>query len=185
MKHIFIIAFSLLLSASLLAQDVDTEKMSRDIEIAEDILIKLTQQQMSTDAWQDDVEGKYIEDYGIVFTVRTMVESYAIGLGKGQFYIRDGRVNIKGGRGLAFLEGEDVKEEQLDRMEIINNTAINFLSNYAFLIRQLEADDKILLNFVDDWEEAAVINPFPGNRTSQRRTATLTAETSYKDIKDF
>ncbi|MEM9888445.1 MAG: hypothetical protein AAF849_21300, partial [Bacteroidota bacterium] len=43
----------------------------------------------------------------------------------------------------------------------------------------------ILLNFVDDWEEAAVINPFPGNRTSQRRTATLTAETSYKDIKDF
>ena len=182
MKSILIFALSLLLFSALQAQDIDSEKMSRDIEIAENILIKLTQQQMNTDAWQDDVEGKYIEGYGIVFTVRTMVESYAIGLGKGQFYVRDGRVSIKGGRGLTFMEKDDVKEEQIDRMDIINNTAINFLSDYAFLIRQLQTDDKILLNFVDDWEEAAVINPFPGNRTSQRRTATLTAEVKYKDI---
>ncbi|MEM9849256.1 MAG: hypothetical protein AAF847_15330 [Bacteroidota bacterium] len=186
MKYIAFITFSLLLSIVVQAQNYDAKRMAKDIEVAEDILIKLIQQQISTDTWQDDVEGKYIEDYGVVFTVRTMVESYAIGVGKGQIYLRDGRISVKGVRkGLTLLEEKEVEEEQLDRMEIINNTAVNFLSNYAFLIGQLDAEDKILLNFVDDWEEAAIINPFPGNRTSQRRTATLTAEALYKDIKAF
>ncbi|MEL6941071.1 MAG: hypothetical protein AAFO82_00245 [Bacteroidota bacterium] len=165
------------------AQSYDADKMARDIEIAEDVLIKLIQQQLNTETWRDDVEGKYVDDYGVVFTIRTLAESYAVGFGKDQIYIRNGRFGIKGG--LALLDKDEVADEQFDRMEVIRTTAIDFLTDYAFLIRQLQADDKILLNFVDDWDESVIINPFPDRSPSQKRTATLTAEIQRSDINDF
>lgn len=122
------------------AQSYDADKMARDIEIAEDVLIKLIQQQLNTETWRDDVEGKYVDDYGVVFTIRTLAESYAVGFGKDQIYIRNGRFGIKGG--LALLDKDEVADEQFDRMEVIRTTAIDFLTDYAFLIRQLQADDK-------------------------------------------
>ncbi|MEM1328786.1 MAG: hypothetical protein AAGI23_22710 [Bacteroidota bacterium] len=187
MKQHVTLAIALLFSMSLFAQ-IDADRMAKDIEIAENILMKLTQQELQDDAWHDDVEGKYIDGYGIVFTIRTMTEAYAFGFGREQIYIRGAKVGIKGGRrigGVAVLEGDDVEDEQFDRQDIIQRTAERFLTDYAFLIRQLQPDERILLNFVDDWEEAAVINPFPGNRRSQRRTATLTAEVEYKYVQDL
>lgn len=169
-----------------LAAQTDAERMAKDIEIAENILLKLTQQQLQNDNWYGDVEGKYIEGYGVVFTVHTSLEVYALGFGKDEIQIRSGNrrsFTVKNGsRGFAVLGDDDVQEEQLDREEVIHNTAIQFLTNYAFLLHHLQPSDKILLNFVDDWEEAAVINPFPNNRRSKQRTATLTAEVEYKEV---
>ncbi|MEN0049289.1 MAG: hypothetical protein AAF806_19675 [Bacteroidota bacterium] len=183
MKYTILFILGFLVNTSIFAQDHDTEKMTRDIEVAEDVLIKLIQQQLNTETWQDDVEGKYLENYGVVFTIRTLAESYAIGVGKDQIYIRNGRFGIKGG--LSLLDKDEVKDEQFDRVEIIRTAAINFLTDYAFLIRQLESNEKILLNFVDDWDESVIINPFPDRSPSQKRTATLTAEVQRKDINDF
>lgn len=183
MKYTILFILGFLAHTVAFAQDHDAEKMTRDIEIAEDVLIKLIQQQLNTETWQDDVEGKYLDNYGVVFTIRTLAESYAIGVGKDQIYIRNGRFGIKGG--LSLLDKDEVEDEQFDRMEIIRTSAINFLTDYAFLIRQLEPNEKILLNFVDDWDESVVINPFPDRSPSQKRTATLTAEIQRKDINDF
>lgn len=190
MKQHISLVIALFFSVGLFAQS-DAERMAKDIEIAENILIKLTQQQLQNDNWYGDVEGKYIEGYGVVFTVHTSLEVYAFGLGKDEIQIRGGNGRgfaVKNGtrnRGFAVLGDDDVAEEQLDREEIIQNTATQFLTNYAFLLHQLEPSDKVLLNFVDDWEEAAIINPFPGNRKSKQRTATLTAEVEYQHVKAF
>jgi len=183
MKYTILLIVGFLAYATAFSQNYDVEKMTKDIEIAEDVLVKLTQQQLNTETWRDDVEGKYLEDIGIVFTIRTMTESYALGIGKDQIYIKNGRFGVKGG--FSLLDKDDVEDQQFDRMEVIRTTAINFLTDYAFLIRQLQPDEKILLNFVDDWDESVVINPFPDRSPSQKRTATLTAEIQRKDINDF
>ncbi|MEM8528710.1 MAG: hypothetical protein AAGG68_29010 [Bacteroidota bacterium] len=183
MKYTILLTIGFLISFNTFAQNYDAEKMRRDIEVAEDVLIKLTEQQLNAETWQDDVEGKYVEGYGIVFTIRTMTESYALGIGKDQIYVRNGRFGVKGG--LALLDKDEVEDEQFDRVEIIRTTAINFLTDYAFLIRQLQPSDKILLNFVDDWDEPVIINPFPDRSPSQKRTATLTAEIQRKYINEF
>jgi hypothetical protein len=185
MKQLIILTIAVLISTGLSAQS-DADRMAKDIEIAENILMKLTQQELQDDAWNDDVEGKYIDDYGIVFTIRTMTEAYAFGFGRGEVYIRGGRVGMNGTRRSNYiLEKDEVEDEQYDRQDIIQKTAERFLTDYAFLIRQLQPDEKILLNFVDDWEEAAVINPFPNNRRSKSRTATLTAEVQYEYVQDL
>ena len=49
MKYTILFILGFLVNTSIFAQDHDAEKMTRDIEVAEDVLIKLIQQQLNTE----------------------------------------------------------------------------------------------------------------------------------------
>lgn len=70
MKKIFVLVFMLPLIMSFSAkQDIDEQKMKRDLEIAKDILATLINS--GSESWfgSRSIEASYIKDYGVVFTI--------------------------------------------------------------------------------------------------------------------
>ncbi len=70
MKKIFVLVFMLPLFMSFSAkQDIDEQKMKRDLEIAKDILATLIHS--GSESWfgSRSIEASYIKDYGVVFTI--------------------------------------------------------------------------------------------------------------------
>ncbi|NJL75970.1 MAG: hypothetical protein HC892_14060 [Saprospiraceae bacterium] len=69
--------------------------------------------------------------------------------------------------------------------ENVKSIAITFLKEYAQLIKQLEVQEKILLTFVDDFEENYALAWIDGRPPVEARRSTFTAEVLKKDIEDY
>jgi len=114
--------------------------MNRDLEVAENVLFTLMNEK--TNSWiglnriKDNVEGSYLKDYGVIFSV-----DYG---GPLSFHLAAPAVAKKGKKlkpsAYAWTVGE---EEHGDGYAKFIETAKAFLADYGHLVGQLKDDDHI------------------------------------------
>lgn len=138
------------------AQDIDEGRMTRDIQIAEDIINGLIEQESKTNRLfkSIDVTGNYIQDYGVIFNIPVKGGIWPLGLNvwegeSGEFVISD-KVKEKddknGKQHLSYAySGEEFEELQESRDDYLQEVMETFLVDYADLIGQLKPTDKIML----------------------------------------
>ncbi|NJL75969.1 MAG: hypothetical protein HC892_14055 [Saprospiraceae bacterium] len=96
MQYIILFFGLLFINSHLLGQSFDAAKMNNDIEISEAMLQSIAREQFEGGDWGETVEGAYIEDYGVIFTIRTSAEATILGFGKNNIRITSPRVRAKG-----------------------------------------------------------------------------------------
>ena len=135
-----ITAFTLL-SVAVFAQNIDMERMNRDLEVAKDILHSLVGQNEGYVMWGRNIEASYLEDYGVIFTLpNNYVYSYGA---TGRAVIVDtDRRRERESEGRSSTEAE-VVQEGLSRTR---SSVETFLVDYATIIGQLDSDDRIMVH---------------------------------------
>lgn len=194
-------------SMAAFGQNIDQERMTRDIEIAENILSTLMRQEMTERGgfpFGSSIEGKYLEDYGVIFTIPNHVMRYVKGI-DGQA-IRISRVpEVRSGNtytirahsvaeAKALAKEAEVKSiEAASTVKVINMDSLQerrkeksievmkiFLADYGNLINQLKPSHKILITNRERQFEFF-------NNISERNELTLEAKVSdinaYKEGK--
>ncbi len=139
LKHYIMIAF-LFTMGIITAQN---ERMTRDIEVAENILATLMNQG-SNIRLGNSVEGTYIGGHGVLFTIGgSGIFSYSLSTsgvisGQGKTYNLKGQVLDK-----------EVNPDSLNEVAFTNmkNVMKTFITDYAQLLSQLKPNEKILLRF--------------------------------------
>lgn len=137
-------AFSLmLLTVTAWAQSYDAARMKTDLEIAEDILSRLANQDGERSFWGSNVNGTYIEGYGVILSLPSNFSSrqsvhWGIGSSGSATY------TIVGGKRIS------IDQSKLDSLQeatrnMITQVMKTFLVDYADLINQLKAEDKIMV----------------------------------------
>jgi hypothetical protein len=63
------IAILFLISASVFAQEIDEERMNRDLEIAKNVLATLLKGESDMFYGSSSINGTYVEGYGVIFTI--------------------------------------------------------------------------------------------------------------------
>lgn len=139
-RHL-LIAVLLFLTNIGLAQN---SRMTRDIEVAENILATLINQG-SNNRLGNSVEGTYIDGHGVMFT---------IGGSGGVFNFNFGNAAVLSGEGKAYsLKGEVLDKigypDSLNQVAFANmkNVMKTFITDYAQLLSQLKPNEKILLRY--------------------------------------
>ncbi len=144
MKYLVGIISCLLLAGSVWAQNIDEARMSRDLEIAEDILNSLLHQNQEDNmVWKGtDVRSNYVPDYGVILTIpsnkRGWPISFRIGDKESRIVLRDG-MKIEG-------DAEEIITGVTEKYEAhLTSVMETFLVDYADLIGQLKPSDKIMV----------------------------------------
>ena len=185
MRYIILFFGLLFFNSHLRGQSFDAAKMNSDMQIAEAMLESIAKEQFEGGDWEETVEGAYIEDYGVIFTIRTSAEATILGLGNNNIKITSPRIRMKGlPAGITITEEDNnLFADKFD--ENVKSIAVTFLKDYAQLIKQLEVQEKILLTFVDDFEENYAFAWIDGSSAVKARRSTFTAEVLKKDIEDY
>lgn len=142
-----------LMAGFLSAQDM--ERMQRDIEVAENILASLMQEEREAGMtsgvlWgpAGSIEGSYIKDFGVLFSIAPRHRLRGVVVNKDKVFIRSGEEGVivspeePSDAEEAIVEESDQREEERFRrlVEI-------FATDYAYLLRQLPADEKVMIRF--------------------------------------
>lgn len=151
----FIIYFLLIFicSDSLISQGINSAKMDKDLEVAENVLHTILEQSLNNRflrKFGDNIESTYKKGYGVVLQINNNIFRGVIGRavvlgaktqgfttgfpGKKQ---NDHRVVI----GTNIAQDNIEKEEKPDLKEVLKN----YLMDYHHLIRQLDADNHIMI----------------------------------------
>ncbi len=162
------IIFALLFTTNILVAQSD--RMTRDIEVAENILSTLVQQESNV-RFGNNVEGTYIEGHGAMFTI-----------GRGSAVIAGNNVLVYGYGSTLDLRDKDKKKNPIDQDSLRTATQANiknimkiFLTDYAHLLGQLKPDEKILLRY-------GVKNVFSGNAITLSRTSVFTTSEDQENM---
>ncbi|MEM6736854.1 MAG: hypothetical protein AAGC64_07905 [Bacteroidota bacterium] len=168
------------------SQSIDQERMDRDLIIAENILSTLLTNE--NPVWhQDNVEGSYIPDYGVVFTMP--VRAGILFEGKGQVFSSDGnsvvfiedsddsdydmQINVNGNK-TKITKGQNLKAKELKEKidSYLKEQIQTFLIDYADLIGQLQPSQRIVVQAKDrkNFEFHIGIN---STRTSENLSAQI------------
>jgi hypothetical protein len=68
MKRLTII-FLILISGSAIAQNIDEEKMNRDLEIAKNVLATILKGDTERHWGSGSISGSYVQGYGVIFSI--------------------------------------------------------------------------------------------------------------------
>jgi len=165
MKNIILLL--LIVPFSLVAQDVDMDRMNRDLKVAENGLRTLIQGDNSSRDWTSgqnnffsfnsrSIEGQYIKDYGVIFTAELCEPCYT----------RKSKNKDKGDPEALAIHLEEA--------------AKTFLADYGSIIGQLKGSQKIMIRFTDEGHS----NIFPRalqvvNENGQNTTTWVTGNTQH------
>ena len=139
MKNIALLLF--LLPTILIGQDIDMDRMNRDIKVAENGLKTLIQGNNGSTYFTSgqnnlfhfssrNVEGQYIKDYGVVFTAEICEPCYTN---------RNKNKN------------KDKDSESTEGLTAhLTDAAKTFLADYGSIIGQLGSDQKIMIRYTDE-----------------------------------
>ncbi len=198
------------------AQGIDKEKMKRDLAVTENVLSTLLRDESSSPYFlrsgSKDIKGDYLEDYGVVFTIDKGMGNFAVfsSFGKksdGFYYTPDGGFVMELGKEDAKNSQSDAKEELEEAQKTLkeqqekdkNNfieAAKDFLADYANLISQLKAEDRIMIRLTSGsaapglrWGRAVTINAqdddFVMVHSDTPVTEEITVEAKVKDIESL
>ena len=150
MKYLAGLFTGLLLVSTCWAQEVDEQRMDRDISIAEDIISGLLTQGGQTKSYfgKSKVSGNYINDFGVIFNIPLKSGWWPMSI---NVYGDDGKIIItdKDKTYEYKLDEDHVAgdyQEILEKGEdYIQDVMVSYLVDYADLIGQLKPTDKIML----------------------------------------
>ncbi|MDH3649473.1 MAG: hypothetical protein OEQ53_07300 [Saprospiraceae bacterium] len=178
MKYIFI-SLILFIAAFVQAQNIDMDRMDRDIEVAENILMTLMEQGVEKQRFMlghDDIEGSYKDNYGVVFTVPAQRFKF-------DFVAPAIKLKDKDDMVIEVPEAETGKRmNDEDGTEKLKETFITFLADYGHLISQLAPSERILVKteqFGGHGRRAVVLS---GKRHGGGQETYLSAEIKKSDL---
>lgn len=165
------ITFGLFLFAFLVS--AQSARMNRDIEVAEKILETLVEEQMATESTNDHfawgnrtkVTGNYVEGFGAMFTIpsSSLKNSIIVSGLKTKTRWDNGQIVVE-------MDNNDDESNQItpskteeELKDAFKEIAEIFFCDYSYLLRQLSANDKIMIryggnaNTQDDWDNFFVL----------------------------
>ena len=195
-RNFMFTAFALLMITGAKAQNIDQARMDRDLKVAENILATLSNNDNRRYWHEDNIEGSYVPDYGVIFSM-PMQSSFVF---KGQNVVYSGNpetVTIVGygsdgddDRDVTVVQDVMVarakeKEEKMLKVEELKEGAekqvkeqmTTFLADYADLIGQLDPSDRIVVQIKDRREYEFYVG-----RSSSKSPQGLTAEVKKSDL---
>ena len=156
-KITLVIALTMVGNTRLVAQSIDQERMDRDLKVAENILSTLSNESNRRLWRDDDVEGSYIPDYGVIFTMP--MRAIILYDGSAQVFSSSGnsvvvvedsdnsdfKIKVEGKTKIVDADSDQGKKirEKIDYDQRAQITT--FLADYADLIGQLKPSDKIVV----------------------------------------
>lgn len=172
----------MLTSTVAFAQEIDQERMERDLKIAENILGTLSNNDRNIFSISNSIESSYIPEYGVIFSLPQNSLIVASRSGQGVSVISEG-----GSYTYTVTESDDHSraKEVTDKVEASENYQSQleekmtlFLVDYADLIGQLKPSDRIVINVKDRsnyvWSS--------GSNVSKRGSNGKTAEILKSDL---
>jgi len=184
MKRFINTGLIILLTATLaVSQEIDENKMQRDIEVAENILSTLMNRgetsKVKTLSYRlrSPFQGNYVKGYGVIFGAPGGLSNIYIVDGKRARNYSYSFGSTDNGRAVVIDTKEKVEKEYMDSLSQASQqawveNAKTFLIDYAHLIGQLQPDEKIVIT---DGPTAIGDRQFfmrasPDNRTSVEAT---------------
>jgi hypothetical protein len=167
---------------AVLVQAQDMERMKRDIEVTENILSSLLQEDYESGqatrlffGASGAIEGSYIEDFGVLFTIAPRFRLGSVSLNSDKVYIGSGEGGVivipKDAGGEAEEESDSISEEQRFRRLVET-----FATDYAFLLRQVPPDEKIMIRYGAkgrSWNRRGSVIALSGTRTGGAYSAVI------------
>ncbi len=185
------------------AQEIDVERMARDLKIAEDILGTLSEQD-SRIFYNDNIESNYVPDYGVIFTIPMKPFVFkSTGSGRVAYSTSGSGVTIIDSRVkrdakerrdkegdanvIVDIDPDDEEEIKVDESEIMEEMEAEtreqieiFLADYADLIGQLKPSDRIVVQ-TKSRNEVYIFN----SRGSNKSSAGMSAQVLKSDITSY
>lgn len=150
MKYIlntFLIAVILCNSQMAIAQDVDMERMRRDISVTENILMTLIEESLDGQEhlYMNSVKGQYLEGFGVMFTVpEVKVFGFRLNLPNSDSFIRINEDGETRAVGIATSISEDDSEEieggESDEKGKVYGVARNSGNGFRVVVPSLNKD---------------------------------------------
>ncbi len=179
------------------SQNIDSNRMNRDINIMENILSELFRAAPSTSDISNgrvtvigassmyrtnSVRGAYLKDFGVIFMVSKPASRGALRISQ------DGSSN-----NYSFYynnNGESSDESSAIDQESVTNRIKEFLKDYGSTIGQLKNNEKVMVIYGSNSGSEMVFATFPGgqNRVSQERKSTLpviSVSAKVSDLADY
>jgi hypothetical protein len=163
----------LFFTMQLQAQNIDTERMKRDLAVTENVLSTLLSETSDSKFFVNkslqNTKGEYIKDYGVIFTFNNSVRIVSgFAAAPRGYTLRPNEVRVVPGApssgiviGRKRADREDEKEEadsksqeemekkrqtaQQEAKDHFIQAAKDFLADYAHLIKQLKNEDRIMV----------------------------------------
>lgn len=182
---------SILLIPVLVNAQIDQTRMDKDLRVAANVLEMLTRGDNHSMMYGNNVEGNYIEGYGVIFTLgrgysiftaassRVFNYSYSWSYGGRDAVIVAPKSDNAGKEKDDNAKDDAKNQEQAD----IEQTMIDFLANYSQLISQLKPTDKVVVSTSRSNAEYVVV--FRNNLREGRESQGITAELLKKDHNDY
>lgn len=170
------------------AQDIDTNRMNRDINIMENILQEMFKTQMegthdnlrvhsigSYHFGQNDIRGTYLPEYGVIFNITSGRQPLVLFENDDNsfsysFQYRDDK------------EGEKVTEES------IKNRIVEFLRDYGSTLGQLSGDDRVMVTYSPGTQknpELAYFRSSDKNEKMNQQLPTISVVATTSDLKAY
>lgn len=196
----YILGIALILTGQLkaLGQNIDEERLERDLKVAENILATLSNNE-GKGLYRENVESAYIPDYGVIFTIPIKSIIYT--------KVNDERVVYSYSSGSAITVVDEIKDVRRDKKEkdaptapkvpVVEeiNTAelrekfesetkeqmITFLADYADLIGQLKPSDRIVIQT----RSKSDVMFYDSRRVSSKSGKGIAAQVTKESIRNY
>ncbi len=172
------------------AQELDTKKMDRDLEVSKNILQTLLNSDENVLFWGTSIDANYLEGYGVIFTIpnnmRYFVSSTSRSWGRAKsrskiaysYAIADGSSE---GIVIAELNQDSLAEVDFEQKKQAITT---FFSDYADLIGQLKPDERIKVQSKGNDYDLVYVG-FSEVTDVENRSNGFVAEVLRKDITQY
>ena len=192
-KTILIGLLSILFAPTLSAQNMDANRMNRDIRIMENILAELFRTKIETPTAetyiidrggfrQRGIRGTYLNGFGIIFMVN------------GDNPMAP-KMHVTGQGSYSFYYGSD--SESVDASKEVDETTIKqriteFLTDYASTIGQLDDDEQVMVIYGAEtgsdrtvWNYRIAVNGTVVDEKDSQQLPVISASVAVKDLKDY
>ncbi|MCR9133161.1 MAG: hypothetical protein NXI08_11320 [bacterium] len=192
-KTLLIGLLSILFAPTLSAQNIDANRMNRDIRIMENILAELFRTQIETPTAetiivdrggfrQRGIRGTYLNGYGIIFMIN-----------------RDDpftpKMHVTGQGSYSFYYGSDSDSEgaspKVDETTV-KRRITEFLMDYASTIGQLKDDEQVMVIYGAQtgsnrtvWNYRIAVNDVVVDEQSNKGLPVISASVTVKDLKEY
>lgn len=189
------------MAAPLVAQKVDTERMDRDIKVAENVLVTLIKQKFENKNmfFPLEVRGSYQEGYGVTFTLPPDYTTPIIF----SFPNDNADILIDDAQGVSTYEYrikrpqgpdnnrdwklKDRKQRNMDSLRDVSNDRLveaiqEFLADYGDILSQLKADEKIVVTNRGGGDQPKL---WVGNLVTAPNRSHLSVELLKSDLNQF
>ena len=196
MRIIFFLALSLM-TITVFAQPVDMNRMNRDIEVAEQIIATLINETDEIDLFvlggvgqNSTIEGSYLEGVGILFSIGSKsfpsslynISGYRGSSIRGVAIIQKDEEDFK--TEVKRKKGQKIIKDTFSIHEQFKSIVETFVTEYAFVLNQVPASEKILFRYGSDFRIytsfGSGVSVAPSNVPSK-----LSATVKMIDVKAF